>query len=50
MATSTAIVMIIAMGLPAGIVVLALFLKGKVRAAGQFKGASFTLEAEERRR
>lgn len=50
MALSTAIVMITGMVLLAGIVGLALFLKGKVRAAGQFRGASFSLEAEERRR
>lgn len=50
MATSTAFVIVIAMVLATAIVGLALFLKGKVKAAGQFKGASFSLEAEERRR
>ena len=50
MALSTAIVTVVAMVLLAGVVVLALFLKGKVKAAGQFRSASFSLEAEERRR
>jgi len=50
MGTSTAVVIVIAMVLVAAIVALALFLKGRVKAAGQFKGASFSLEAEERRR
>ena len=50
MALSVAIVLSIAMALLAGIVVLALCLKGKVKASGQFRGGSFSLEAEERRR
>ena len=50
MAPSTAIVMITGMVLLAGLAGLALFLKGKVKAVGQFRGASFSLEAEERRR
>jgi hypothetical protein len=50
MAISTAVVMVTGMVLLTCIVGLALFLKGKVKAAGQFKGASFSLEAEERRR
>ena len=50
MALSVAIVLSIAMVLLAGIVVLALCLKGKVKASGQFRGGSFSLEAEERRR
>jgi hypothetical protein len=50
MELSVAFVLIVAMVLLAGIVVLALCLKGKVRASGQFRGGSFSLEAEERRR
>jgi hypothetical protein len=50
MALSVAIVMSLAIVLLAGIVVLALCLKGKVKASGQFRGGSFSLEAEERRR
>jgi hypothetical protein len=50
MALSVAIVMSLAMVLLAGVVVLALCLKGKVKASGHFRGGSFSLEAEERRR
>jgi hypothetical protein len=50
MELSVAVVLIVAMVLLAGIVVLALCLKGKVKASGQFRGGSFSLEAEERRR
>jgi hypothetical protein len=50
MELSVAIVLIVAMVLFACVIVLALCLKGKVKASGQFRGGSFSLEAEERRR
>ena len=50
MELSVAILLIVAMVLFTGVIVLALCLKGKVKASGQVRGGSFSLEAEERRR